>query len=461
MQGTDSPFAVISPAMSPEQSDSGRSSETVPALAVAWWQNRWEAAGWILFAAVLVGVFPFVFYRTTRTTSSDFWEFYGSARCIWEHGTRMPSSKFIHYLPSVDVAVGLVAWMPMRWAATAWYGIMTVGWLCLLAAVRRYLLDDGDSLQARRAVLAAGLLVMPLFLDHLCVGAFHVLMVWWMVAGLGRISRDRPWSGGLMLGLAIWVKLLPLVGVGYLLLKRKWLPAALAVAAALAVDLALSWAALQPETIWQLHRQWWQDQVCGQNNNMLSDANPIDEDRLTNQSVMIVMRHLLTHLGQGTMADRLEAARRGTPMEPWQVGSVKFGGPRPNVALADLTPGQVQAVYAAVMALLVLGISLYCRQPGRDLSPRQWATEIALIVLSTLWFSPLVWSYHPTAALPALAVILSRSPWHPKRTQATAALWLLSLALMGVPLARTCGVTLWMNLLLGAVLVWNASEEGR
>ena len=31
---------------------------------------------------------------------------------------------------------------------------------------------------------------------------------------------------------AAWVKLLPLAGVGYLLLKRKWLPAMLAVACA-------------------------------------------------------------------------------------------------------------------------------------------------------------------------------------------------------------------------------------
>ena len=102
-----------------------------------------------------------------------------------------------------------------------------------MAATKRWLLDDLQDLDApikRHAVLAAELLVMPLALDHFCLGAFHILMVWLMVAGLGRAARGRPWSGGLLLGMAVWVKLLPLMGVGYLVLKRKWLAAGVALA---------------------------------------------------------------------------------------------------------------------------------------------------------------------------------------------------------------------------------------
>ncbi len=388
----------------------GRSDDRLrpasPIAATRWWQNRWEAAGWVLFAALLVGSSPWVIYRTTRHTSSDFWGFYSSARYIWEHGVRMPQSKFLHYLPSLDVAFGLVAWLPESWAAVAWLAIMTLAWLCLLAAVRRYLLSDCDATQARQSVLAAGLLVMPLFVDHLCIGAFHVLMVWFMVAGLGRVSRNRPWSGGLMLGLAIWIKLLPLGGVGYLVLKRKWLPAAVAVAAAVAIDLAISLAVLGPESAWQSHRLWLEGEVCGVQNHMLTEVDPIDEDRITNQSIAVVMRHLLTHMGEGLPADRdVSAALHGVTVHPGQVGLAGRGGQRPNVAMANLNAGQLQAAYATVMSLLALAIVIYCRRPGRDLRPGQWATEIALVVLATLWFSPLVWSYHLTAALPALAVV--------------------------------------------------------
>ncbi len=426
-----------------------------------WWQNRWEAAGWVLFVALLLGFCPMALCRTTTPNTggeatqagTDFWEFYISAQHVWHGGVRLPDSKFSHYLPSVDVAFGSLAWMPFSVAAAVWLGVMIVAWLCLLDATGRDLLGDYDPVQARRSVLTAGLLMTPIFLDHLCVGAFHVLMVWWMVAGLGRISRRRPWSGGMILGLAVWIKLLPLVGVGYLLLKRKWLPAALALATALAVDLALSLAAFGPAATWNLHRQWLEKEAHGEQNRMLTDARPIDEDRLNNQSVMIVLRHLLTHMGEGNGADRAAALRRGITMRPWEVGSVDGGGIRPGVAIADLKAGQLRIAHAAVTLLLLLAVAVYCRRPSRGLSAMRSSTEIALVILSTLWFSPLVWSYHVTAALPALAVIFARAPQHPRAAQATAGLWVLSLALMGVPTARALGVTLWMDLLLGVVLV--------
>lgn len=429
---------------------------SVSAPSSRWWQNRWELFGWILFAGLLIGFFPLVLKRLTRLTSSDFWLFYESARYVWEHGSRDPESKFIHYLPSIDVAFAALSWMSMRWAAVTWFALMTTGWLCLMAAVRRYLLCDYDAVQARQSILCAGLIVMPLYIDHLYIGAFHVLMVWFMVAGLGRISQNKPWSGGVLLGLAVWIKLLPLVGVGYLILKRKWLPAALAIVTVVVVDLMLSIPVYGPEATWQLHRQWLNSEVFSAKNQLLTDPNPIGDDRNTNQSVMVVMRHTLTHMGQGSAGDHEEAVRRG---KPHYIGSVANGDLRPNVAIADLTPRQLQAAYTAVMILLVLAIAIYCRRPGRELLPRRWSTEIALIVLATLWFSPLVWSYHPTAALPALAVIFTRAPKHSKLALVVAVLWMLSLVLMGSPVARALGVTLWMNLIVGVFLLWTTYGE--
>jgi hypothetical protein len=432
------------------------STPSPPRPSCRWWQNRWELCGWILFAGLLVGFFPFALKRLTRLTSSDFWLFYESANYVVQHGTRDIESKFIHYLPSLEVAFAGLSWMPLFWAAVAWIALMITGWLCLMAAVDRYLLCDDDAVQARRSILCAGLLVLPLFLDHLCIGAFHVLMVWWMVAGLGRISQNKSWSGGIILGLAIWIKMLPLVGVGYLILKRKWLPAALAIVTVVVVDLALSLPMYGPQTTWKLHRQWIDNEVFGVKNQLLTDPNPVGDDRNTNQSLMVVMRHTLTHMGEGTVSDHEEAVRRGKPR---YIGSVAYGGLRPNVAIANLTPDQLQTAYTVVMLLLILGIAIYCRQPSRVLLPRQWATEISLIVLSTLWFSPLVWSYHPTAALPALAVIFARAPRRPKLVLAVTALWMISLTLMGSPLARAMGVTFWMNLLSGVFLVWTAYGE--
>ena len=421
-----------SPSTPPLQAEDGRHGSSRTSSGRRWEQVPWERWGWILFVGLFLAAVPYVLYRTTRASGSDFPLFYRSGQYLLEHGARDPNSKFAHYLPSADVVVAMLAWMPLPLAALAWYAINALSWVFLLTAIRRYLLSGYSPTVARQAVLAAGLLVLPLMLDHLCIGAFHVVMVWLMVAGLGRVSEGRSWSGGLMLGLAVWVKLLPLLGVGYLVLKRKWLPAVVAVVAAIVVDMALSLAAFGPATTWQLHGEWWQTEAQGTRNRMLIETGPIDEDRLTNQSVTITVRRLLTHMGCG------------------------HNPARDTVALGHLTPAQVQTVYTAVMGLLGLGILVFCRRPGRDLSPDQWSAEIALLVLSTLWFSPLVWSYHPTAATPALAIVMARAAKHLRLAQTVAVVWLLSQILLGWPVARATGVLLWANLFVGGALVWTS-----
>lgn len=398
-----------------------------------WWARfRWERTGWIVLVAVFLASIPYVLYRTSRNPGSDFPLFYQSGQYLLQHGVRDPDSKFAFYLPSADVAIAAFAWLPFPLAVVAWYVLNAGSWVLLLTAIHRYLLPGYNSIVARQAVLGAGLLMLPLVIDHLCVGAFHMLMVWLMVAGLGRVAQGRAWSGGAMLGLAVWVKLLPLMGVGYLVLKRKWLPAAVAMATLLVVDAALSLTAFGPAATWDLHCQWWKSEAHGRRNLMLTESQRIDEDRLTNQSVTIMVRRLLSEMGCGVSPAR------------------------DAVAIGDLTPEQLKAVYMAIVGVLGLGVLVFCRRSGRDLTPEQWASEISLIVLSTLWFSPLVWSYHPTAATPALAILVARSPKHTRLVWAVAALWLLSQILLAWPVARAAGVLLWANLLVGAVLVWTS-----
>lgn len=390
----------------------------------------WEALGRALLGALLVGFFPVAMYRALgRTGGTDFPEFYAAGRAVLEH-RQIDSAEFLkYYWPSLNVAWAGLAWMPYPAAAAVWYAIGCWSWVGLLLAVHRLLVPYVSAPTDRHAILAAGLLVLPLALDHLCLGAFHIMMLWWMVSGLGRVSRGRDWSGGMLLGLAIWVKLLPLLGVGYLMLKRKWLAAAIAIASALAIDLALTLPVFGPEKTWQLHRKWWAEQAQGALQRTLGERRALDEDRPTNQSLAVVLRRLLTRMG-------------------WEAFPA-----RRQVSLADLSGAGLRVVYFSVAGVLGLGIVGYCRRPADRLGTPQWATQIALVSLATLWFSPVAWSYHPTAAAPALAVILAQSPRRPRLARGVAAWWLASLALLGWPLARSAGAMLWTTLGLGAILV--------
>ena len=104
--------------------------------------------------------------------------------------------------------------------------------------------------------------------------------------------------------------------------------------------------------------------------------------------------------------------------------------------------------------MLALGIAVFCWPPGRRAPAARQSTEIALIVLATLWFSPVVWSYHLTAATPALALVISRDQdrWR-LLSLLVAVVWLAALGLLCWPVARACGVLLWLSLWLGVALV--------
>ena len=398
----------------------------------------WETLGLALLAVGLLTALPIAVYRVLhRPGGSDFPEFYAAGRYVLEHGEIEPTAFLRYYWPSLDVAFAGLAWMPLPLAAALWYAIGCSSWIGLLLTLHRLLASWAASPMARQATLGAGLLMLPLALDHLCLGAFHILMVWLMVAGLARVSRGRCWSGSILLGLGVWIKLLPLLGVGYLVLKRKWRAAAVAVTTAIVVDLALALPAFGPQRTWELHVAWWENQARGAADRNLSDAGITEEDRITSQSLVVVLRRVLTRMG-------------------WDA----FPG-RNSASLADLSPGHLRVVYLAITGIVGLGILFYCRRPGRSLDDRQWATEIALLALATLWLSPVVWSYHFTAATPALAVIGARRAERPRTAWGAAALWLFGLSLFGWRLARSFGAVLWIAFAVGAILVGSPSRTQR
>ena len=236
-------------------------------------------------------------YQRAIDNGPDLAGFCDAGRYILEHGTRDPKSTLSRYWPSADVPWILFALLPISVTAVLWYGIGCAAWLGLLRTICGRMLVGLDPVAKRHATLAAGLLAMPLVIDGMCLGSFHVLMVWLMILGLDRACRGEETRGGILLGTAAWLKLLPLLGIGFLLYQRKWKGALIATATVFVLDVALSVAAFGPAGAWREHVLWWQDGAAGTTNRQLASAEPADEDRLTNQSVAVTLRRLLTPMG--------------------------------------------------------------------------------------------------------------------------------------------------------------------
>lgn len=394
----------------------------------AWSGSRWEWLGIVLFVGLLAGGAPVAVRRMVRG-HSDFHRFYQAGRTVLEHGQRDPDTILGYYWPSLDVAWSGLAWMPQTAAAVVWYAFSVGTWLALLWTISSRLLADWPADRRRQATLAAGLLMTPLALNHFCLGAFHVAMLWLMVAGLVDVADGRWRRGGLLLGLAIWLKLLPLLAAGYLLWKRQWRPALLAVLTALAVDAALSVAGLGTTAAWDAHVRWWRKQVRSTTAMLLDNPYPTPEYRSSNQSPAAVMRRVLSI----TWVE-----------EP--------DGRAHMYSLAQLSPGQLKLVYRLLMGTLAVVLAVYFWGSAWRTDRSRCAAEIALVCLCTIWFSPVAWSYHFLSLTPAMAVILLRERQERVGVWALVGLWMAALAAFGSHEARSHGALLFTSLILAGAL---------
>jgi hypothetical protein len=377
--------------------------------------------------------------------------FCDAARYILDHGTRDPHSSLSRYWPSADVPWILFALMPISVAAVLWYCIGCAVWIGLLRTICGRMLVGLSPVARRHATLAAGLLAMPLVIDGMCLGSFHVLMVWLMILGLDRAFRNEEVSGGILLGTAAWLKLLPMLGIAFLVYHRKWKAALIALFTVFAMEVILSVAAFGPARAWQEHVLWWEHGAAGTTSRQLASDSPRDEDRLTNQSVMITLRRLLSSLGSNPGAK--SAKEQAEETEAFRQEQIANHKARRTVQLADLTPAQLQTTYFVTMIILALGVAIYCRPVKSQEWVEHGPAKIAMLTLSTIWFSPVVWSYHFVAATPVLAILFLRARYRWQWVLPVAVVWTGALGLLAFNAARVAGVLLWMSLLLGAGLV--------
>ena len=376
-----------------------------------------------LTVLLLIGFGPWIVYRACRPHGSDFSGFMDAGRYVLNHSDRATDSNLFRYLPSVDAAFVPLTLLPPRVSATLWY-VLNIGcWFGLLWTIRTRLMSQLRIDRRLEMTALAALLGLPIAIDGFLLSSFHVPMLWLMVSGLVWVRDGKPIRGGMLLGMAVWLKLLPLAGVGYLVLKRRFLPAAVALLATASIDLAISYPAFGWKQLVATHQSWLVQDAVGCTNRQLNEESGFDEDRITNQSLTMLLR-------RATNPD----------------------GPFPELVLARLPSQQAKQIFLGIHAVVGLGLFLLLRRSGRNLTKEEWSAEIAVICLCTIWLSPVVWSYHFTAAVPGLAVLLSRYD-QPRWHWTILGIWSAGLALFAWDLGRAAGHMFWATTILGTWLI--------
>lgn len=128
------------------------------------------------------------------------------------------------YPPFFIAVFGWLALMPEAWAAYVWYWVCVLsiaGCVLVLHRISKPLFEDSG--RGRIVVWVIAVLMLgPHFVRAMKLGNAHVLMTFLMYAAFYLALRYRVVLGGLLLSLAITIKVTPIFAIPYFAITRRW-----------------------------------------------------------------------------------------------------------------------------------------------------------------------------------------------------------------------------------------------
>jgi len=254
----------------------------------------------------------------------------------------------------------------------AWFGITAVGFWLTFFALAIWVRGRAGASAALLAPIVA--LSVP-FLLCLQFGQAHLLVLAAAIGAMLQFARNRPISGGLLLGLATTAKIFPGLLIVHLLVRRQWRAVA-ATAAAIALLVGVSALVLGPATLAAYVSDYLPRLASGE---AFSFAEKFPDNyapyglafKLAALGVVDADRHLAAQLAWGWGVIALGLA---------VLGSLRASDPRRDavlwlgiLCLATLR-SPLAPTYTAVGTLWLLSIG------GGAMAPRRWLTT--LVVLS-------------------------------------------------------------------------------
>lgn len=393
----------------------------------------------------------------------DFGWFYGDA-CVLNKGVDLTQSMFLEwYLPGFRILLIPLAWMSKWPAAIVWNGInlltalLVLYGLWRLAKVRRQAegLGEGSDFSTdvhSRAVVCVGFLVIcPLIFNTLQINQIS----FWPLSLLVLASVvDKPgkWLGsGILLGLAIFVKIVPGLLLVWCLLRRKFKMALCAAILPFALSFTIdTLTAGNLTSVWNHHVHWYHISVGNSSNAKFLERH-VQQDH-GNQGMASVLGRLLAPA---------PTKSRSTPFH-----SGKFGHVR-QVNLMSLDTRTITWIYYGMMFVTLSVLVWVTVRFNREDSPWIRHGLFALWCSAMLWFAPLVRMYHLMWVLPAVCWLVDRATWH--RREGTSQMvclvavvaWIVAIVGWALAETRAIGLQQWVNLLTMACLAWEIRAASR
>ena len=259
------------------------------------------------------------------------------------------------YPPTFFLLMGPVFLLPQVPAAVLWVGLqeaaLALTLLVLYAALGRPSMVEG------LLAIAAVLVFLPVR-ESLFEGQFGVVLALLSVLALFFLQRRQEVLGGVALGLAIALKLTPVLLFPYFLWKRGvrlLLAAAATFLAVAAATLAAGWAPRWPE--------------------YLAEVGPLGRGTafIANQSI------------NGVLLRLFQPDFSGQPIPP--------------------LPAWLTALWYALVLALALAVTLAVRRMPLPQPERTW-TEYSIVLLALPLAQPFAWFHHHAAALVAVVVAI-------------------------------------------------------
>lgn len=335
-----------------------------------WFAHAWAQRAFVAVCLVVVVVQAFVIIQRRETQIGD----YDVSR---EMGRRFLAGEHLYagglhypYTPTAAVSFAPLALLPAGVGFALRYAVAIVGlWLTLrllrtMVGSRRSLDTDAVfAVEATTLVLAAQYIIRDL--DD---GGPHILLLTILVAGIYCVSRGWNGLGATWFGLATVLKAPVGLMLPFLLWKRQWKLAAMAVAAAgLWTALPMAW--MGPASWWSHQEEWTRNALQSIQGNPAPGVRE-SEQRVQNQNLT---RALTRYLSVGELEPHVA---------PW-------------------------VVTAAILAF-VMGCGWLMRLRYRGADDPVWLLECSAVLILALLLSPVTWIQHLVLIIPALYLVMSQ-----------------------------------------------------